>query len=72
MVIRKVAIQIKRGNAPASGRGMAGAGRRVAEAFLIQYFSGELCPPVKAIFSGRGKTIKSFLCAILCDMKMDG
>ena len=28
--------------------------------------------PVKAIFSGRGKTKKGFLCATLCDMEMDG
>ena len=56
-------------DAPASGRGMAGA--RGQSIFNILYFSEEP-QPIKAIFSGGGKTKKDFLCATPCDMKMDG
>ena len=53
---------------------MAEAARRehvAATLLILLYFCGEL-RPVKAIFSGRGKTKKGFLCATLCDMKMGG
>ena len=49
-------------------RSVAGTGRSI---LILSYFCGEP-QPVRAIFSGRGKTKKGFLCTTLCDMKMDG
>ena len=59
----------ERGDALTSGWGWP---EHVARAFLIlSYFCGKPWP-IKAIFSGQGKTKEDFLCATLCDMKIDG
>ena len=58
-----------RPDGPDSGWGWL---ERMAGAFLILlYFCGEP-GPIKAVLSGQGKTKKGFLCATLCDIKMNG